>query len=143
MNPLAAEPVRAIHELGMLTMFAGDLPVHPVALDDRYALDWVMKTNQEEPLLSAWVACVHGMRPRSGMVILSLKKWKDGVRLNMLGGKPFYVVAEWEGEIFFVRHDEVLASVIYGLGSRAGDPEDIPCVQIPSHLFKSRSAANP
>lgn len=124
-----------------LAKFLLDSPYKAVKLPKRYYLDWVVMARDRS--VNAWIECKrrYNMRSKYPTFMMSMKKWQEGSDLSRLGGKPFYVVVEWDDGLFYVRQDEVLDAVTYGIGGRTdrNDPEDIePCVYIPVHLFQPR-----
>jgi hypothetical protein len=143
LNPATWAQLALTHERCILTDFAGELPVEPVELDERYELNWVMKT-RDGGYIEAWVAVLWNPGPKADEPVrLDIKKWKDGLELHRLGGKPFYIVMEWDGDIYYVRHDEAQDHVVYGIGGCTGsDLKESPCVLIPSDLFKRRTGAS-
>jgi hypothetical protein len=142
-------------ERATITSLIGQRPLTAVKLPRRYAIDWALCTSSAHgALVHAWVECKRRYCKRSEFptLMISLKKWQEGVELHKAGGKPFLIVVEWDDGIFFLRHDEVASpsgfanGVYVGIGGRMDrdDEEDVePCIWIPTALFHRPTAIRP
>lgn len=115
-------------------------------LPKRYSLDWVAEDN--DGFLMAWVECKrrHCSARTYPTFMISMLKWMDALHFQMLGGKPTYILVQWDDGAGWVRSDEVVASVKFSIGGRTDrdDPEDMePCVHIPVHCFHMLPASSP
>jgi hypothetical protein len=111
---------------------------HKLPMD--YRVDYSM-TYPGYTTILGWceIKCRNNTSDKYPTLMLSLKKFSEGLRLSELTMQPFYIFIQYTDKLMYYKanRNDNLIYMVGGRTVKTRDPQDIePCVYIPKELMK-------